>query len=100
MLTRAQAASAERARRPATATFHATFRFIPASYHCAERCTIGLNSGTEERGTALAFPFAMKNVKEGLQQMAHLALRVYLRVHCGHRVRGKARLARPSVLIA
>ena len=43
----------------------------------------------------LRFPSAMKNVKEGLQQMAHLALRVYLKVHCGHRVRGKARLARP-----
>ena len=48
----------------------------------------------------LRFPSAMKNVKEGLQQMAHLALRVYLKVHCGHRVRGKARLARPSVLVA
>jgi 1-acyl-sn-glycerol-3-phosphate acyltransferase len=42
----------------------------------------------------------MKNMKEGFQKMAHLALRVYLKVHCGHRVRGKARLDRPSVLVA
>jgi 1-acyl-sn-glycerol-3-phosphate acyltransferase len=39
-------------------------------------------------------------MKERMQQMAHLALRVYLKVHCGHRVRGKARLERPSVLVA
>ena len=42
----------------------------------------------------------MKNLKEGLQQVAHLALRVYLKVHCGYRVRGRARLDRPSVLVA
>ena len=39
-------------------------------------------------------------MKERMQQMAHLALRVYLKIHCGHRVRGKARLDRPSVLVA
>jgi long-chain acyl-CoA synthetase len=32
--------------------------------------------------------------------MAHLALRVYLKIHCGHRVRGKAHLEQPSVLVA
>ena len=32
--------------------------------------------------------------------MAHLALRVFLRLHCGYRVRGKARLDRPSILVA
>src|SRR5437899_313181 len=60
----------------------------------------GLIPGLRGVARPLRFPSAMKNVKEGLQQMAHLALRVYLKVHCGHRVRGKARLARPSVLVA
>jgi len=39
-------------------------------------------------------------MKERMQQMAHLALRIYLKIHCGHRVRGKAHLERPSVLVA
>jgi 1-acyl-sn-glycerol-3-phosphate acyltransferase len=42
----------------------------------------------------------MRTVKERMQQMAHLALRVYLKIHCGHRVRGRVRLERPSVLVA
>ncbi len=32
--------------------------------------------------------------------MAHLGLRVFLKLHCGHRVRGKPRLDRPSLLVA
>jgi 1-acyl-sn-glycerol-3-phosphate acyltransferase len=32
--------------------------------------------------------------------MAHLALRVFLKLHCGHRVQGKVRLDRPSLLVA
>jgi len=39
-------------------------------------------------------------VREGLQKLAHLALRVFLRIHCGYRVRGKVRLERPSLLVA
>ena len=40
------------------------------------------------------------NMKDGLRKMAHLALRVYLKIHCGHRVRGIPRLDRPSILVA
>jgi 1-acyl-sn-glycerol-3-phosphate acyltransferase len=40
------------------------------------------------------------NLKEGLQKLAHLALRVFLKLHCGHRVRGKPRLDRASLLVA
>ena len=32
--------------------------------------------------------------------MAHLGLRVFLKIHCGLRVRGKVRLDRPSVIVA
>jgi 1-acyl-sn-glycerol-3-phosphate acyltransferase len=39
-------------------------------------------------------------MKERMQQMAHLALRVFLKIHCGHRVRGRAKLDRPSVIVA
>ncbi len=39
-------------------------------------------------------------IKHSLQKAAHLALRLFLRLHCGYRVRGKARLDRPSILIA
>jgi len=39
-------------------------------------------------------------MKERMQQMAHLGLRLFLKIHCGHRVRGRVRLDRPSVLIA
>jgi 1-acyl-sn-glycerol-3-phosphate acyltransferase len=37
---------------------------------------------------------------DGLRQLAHLALRIFLRIHCGYRVRGKVRLDRPSLLVA
>ena len=39
-------------------------------------------------------------MKEGLQQLAHLGLRVFLKLHCGFRVRGIPRLDRPSILVA
>jgi 1-acyl-sn-glycerol-3-phosphate acyltransferase len=39
-------------------------------------------------------------IKQGLQKLAHLGLRVFLKLHCGFRVRGKARLDRPSILVA
>jgi long-chain acyl-CoA synthetase len=39
-------------------------------------------------------------MKQGLHKLAHLALRLFLRIHCGFRVKGKARLDRPSVLVA
>lgn len=32
--------------------------------------------------------------------MAHLALRVFLRIHCGYRVKGRVRLDGPSILVA
>jgi 1-acyl-sn-glycerol-3-phosphate acyltransferase len=42
----------------------------------------------------------MTTIKGGLQKLAHLALRVYLKIRCGMRVRGTPRLDRPSILIA
>jgi 1-acyl-sn-glycerol-3-phosphate acyltransferase len=42
----------------------------------------------------------MRTLKQGLQQLAHLGLRVFLKIHCGHRVRGVPRLDRPSILVA
>lgn len=39
-------------------------------------------------------------IKQGLQKFAHLALRLFLRIHCGFRVKGKTRLDRPSLLVA
>jgi 1-acyl-sn-glycerol-3-phosphate acyltransferase len=38
--------------------------------------------------------------KAGLQKMAHLGLRVFLKLRCSHRVQGKVRLDRPSLLVA
>lgn len=40
------------------------------------------------------------NIKAGLQTLAHLALRVFLKIHCGFRVRGAPKLDRPSLLVA
>jgi 1-acyl-sn-glycerol-3-phosphate acyltransferase len=40
------------------------------------------------------------NIKAGLQKAAHLALRVFLKLHCGYRVRGQAPLRGPSLLVA
>ncbi len=40
------------------------------------------------------------NLKAGLQKLAHLGLRVFLKIHCGFRVRGTPRLDRPSLLVA
>jgi 1-acyl-sn-glycerol-3-phosphate acyltransferase len=40
------------------------------------------------------------NIKAGLQQLAHLALRVFLKIHCGFKVRGTPKLDRPSLLVA
>jgi 1-acyl-sn-glycerol-3-phosphate acyltransferase len=40
------------------------------------------------------------NLKAGLQKLAHLTLRVFLKIHCGFRVRGTPRLDRPSLLVA
>jgi 1-acyl-sn-glycerol-3-phosphate acyltransferase len=40
------------------------------------------------------------NFVDGLRQLAHLALRVFLRIHCGYRVRGKVRLDCASILVA
>jgi len=40
------------------------------------------------------------NLKEGFQKLAHLALRVFLKLHCGYRVRGTPRLEQPSLLVA
>lgn len=42
----------------------------------------------------------MRTVKQGMQQLAHLGLRVYLKIRCGHRVHGVPRLDRPSILVA
>ena len=42
----------------------------------------------------------MRTLKQGLQQLAHLGLRVYLKIRCGHRVHGVPRLDRPSILVA
>lgn len=39
-------------------------------------------------------------IKQGLQKLAHLILRVFLKIHCGFRVRGTPRLDRPSLLVA
>jgi 1-acyl-sn-glycerol-3-phosphate acyltransferase len=42
----------------------------------------------------------MRTIKQGLQQLAHLGLRVFLKIRCGMRVHGVPRLDRPSILIA
>lgn len=42
----------------------------------------------------------MRTLKQGLQQLAHLGLRVFLKIHCGLRVWGVPRLGRPSILVA
>ncbi|HLY74103.1 MAG TPA: lysophospholipid acyltransferase family protein [Planctomycetota bacterium] len=42
----------------------------------------------------------MTAIKEGLQLLAHLALRVYLKIRCGMQIRGIPRLGHPSILIA
>jgi 1-acyl-sn-glycerol-3-phosphate acyltransferase len=39
-------------------------------------------------------------MKQRLQQLAHLALRIYLKIHCGHRVYGTPKLDRPSIIVA
>src|SRR6185369_3428279 len=51
-------------------------------------------------GTPVASPSPMRTLREGLQQLAHLGLRVFLKLHCGFRVRGVPRLDRPSILVA
>lgn len=42
----------------------------------------------------------MTTIRKGLQQLAHLGLRVFLKIHCGLRVTGVPRLDRPSILVA
>ncbi len=42
----------------------------------------------------------MMNLREGCQKLAHLALRVFLKIRCGHRVHGVPHLERPSILVA
>src|SRR5438105_15884957 len=42
----------------------------------------------------------MRTMREGLQQLAHLGLRVFLKIHCGLRVHGAPRLDKPSILVA
>jgi 1-acyl-sn-glycerol-3-phosphate acyltransferase len=42
----------------------------------------------------------MRTLNEGLQQLAHLGLRVFLKMRCGMRVHGVPRLDRPSILVA
>jgi 1-acyl-sn-glycerol-3-phosphate acyltransferase len=42
----------------------------------------------------------MTTIRQGLQQLAHLGLRVFLKIHCGMRVHGVPRLDRPSILVA
>ena len=42
----------------------------------------------------------MRTIKQGLQQLAHLGLRVFLKIHCGMRVHGAPRLDQPSILVA
>ncbi|MBV8880815.1 MAG: 1-acyl-sn-glycerol-3-phosphate acyltransferase [Planctomycetaceae bacterium] len=42
----------------------------------------------------------MRTIKQGLQQLAHLGLRVFLNLRCGVRVHGLPRLDRPSILVA
>jgi 1-acyl-sn-glycerol-3-phosphate acyltransferase len=42
----------------------------------------------------------MRTIKEGLQQLAHLGLRVFLKMRCGMRVHGVPRLDKPSILVA
>ena len=39
-------------------------------------------------------------ISDGIKKLAHLGLRLFLKIHCGHRVSGRARLDRPSVLVA
>ena len=42
----------------------------------------------------------MRTIKQGLQQLAHLGLRVFLKIRCGMRVHGVPRLDRPTILVA
>lgn len=42
----------------------------------------------------------MSTIKQGFQQLAHLGLRVFLKIRCGMRVHGVPRLDRPSILVA
>jgi 1-acyl-sn-glycerol-3-phosphate acyltransferase len=42
----------------------------------------------------------MSTMTKGLQQLAHLGLRVFLKIRCGHRSVGVPRLDRPSILVA
>jgi len=42
----------------------------------------------------------MTTIKQGLQQLTHLGLRVYLKIRCGMQVHGVPRLERPSILVA
>lgn len=48
----------------------------------------------------LALPEDMRTIKEGLRQLAHLGLRVFLKMRCGMRVHGVPRLDKPSILVA
>jgi len=42
----------------------------------------------------------MTTIKQGLQQLTHLGLRVFLKIRCGMQVHGIPRLDRPSILVA
>ena len=42
----------------------------------------------------------MRTIRQGLQQLAHLGLRVFLKLRCGMRVHGIPRLDQPSILVA
>lgn len=42
----------------------------------------------------------MRTIKQGLQQLAHLGLRVFLKIRCGMRVHGVPLLDRPTILVA
>jgi 1-acyl-sn-glycerol-3-phosphate acyltransferase len=42
----------------------------------------------------------MRTIRQGLQQLAHLGLRVFIKIRCGMRVHGVPRLDRPSILVA
>lgn len=42
----------------------------------------------------------MTTIKQGLQQLTHLGLRVFLKIRCGMQVHGVPRLDRPSILVA
>src|SRR4029079_10551066 len=41
----------------------------------------------------------MTTLRQGLQQLAHLGLRVFLKIHCGMRVHGAPRLDQASILV-